>query len=158
MIESAKLAGLLQGPMIWLPATLAIYAAATALWRRHRQGADPQSHDAEHHRDRRRAAAVEVPYPAYPGWRRHPELRSWARRWWRLPSPLHRHIHLLPRKGRSSSPSPCSAGSTTSLVPRSDRRQGGRRKSLETICPSRQRRRPRRCRSRSHAPLAACPG
>jgi putative effector of murein hydrolase len=35
MIESAKLAGLLQGPLVWLPATLAIYAAATALWRRH---------------------------------------------------------------------------------------------------------------------------
>ena len=30
MIESAKLAGLLQGPLVWLPATLAIYAAATA--------------------------------------------------------------------------------------------------------------------------------
>jgi putative effector of murein hydrolase len=31
----AKLAGLLQGPPVWLPATLAIYAAATGLWRRH---------------------------------------------------------------------------------------------------------------------------
>lgn len=35
MIESAKLAGLLHGPLVWLLATLAIYAAATALWRRH---------------------------------------------------------------------------------------------------------------------------
>jgi putative effector of murein hydrolase len=34
MIESAKLASL-QGPLVWLPATLAIYAAATALWCRH---------------------------------------------------------------------------------------------------------------------------
>src|SRR4029453_14878991 len=34
MIESAKLSGLLQGPLVWLPATLAVYAAATALWSR----------------------------------------------------------------------------------------------------------------------------
>lgn len=35
MSELAKLSGLLQGPLIWLPATLAVYAAATALWSRH---------------------------------------------------------------------------------------------------------------------------
>jgi putative effector of murein hydrolase len=34
MTELANLSGLLQGPLVWLPATLAVYAAATALWSR----------------------------------------------------------------------------------------------------------------------------
>ena len=55
---------------------------ARHLCRRHRavapprQGADPQSHDAEHHRDRRRADAVGDVLSGLSGWRCHPELRA----------------------------------------------------------------------------------
>ncbi len=157
MIESAKLVGLLQGPLVWLPATLAIYVAATALWCRH--GKAPILNPTMLSIIAIGAVLLRRGCPIRPildgvailnycvGYGGGGACR---------PRCIATSISCRgtnPQARRRSV-----RGSTTSLVPRPDRRQGGRRLRCRPSCPLRQRRRPRRCRSRSARGIGGLPG